>query len=416
MSPPRHLAAADATAAFYRGVPLFSRFSSLLEPALYARLPDDWLVGLTDVVDSTGLAGRGRYKAVNAAGAAAIAALGNAISSDCFPFTFGGDGACFAIGPELESRASAALSATAAWVAAELDMTLRTALVPVRDARVAGFDIAISRFAPSPNVTYAMFAGGGVTWSETQMKAGRYRLAPAAPEARPDLSGLSCHFDRIPARRGVMLSVVMVPVPGADPAAFRRAVEMVVDLPREEADEAGSPVPQEGPPLLPGLQTQAGGLDYGAFHAAPRFLPRPLARLWLAGRLFAGRQFFRLRRPLGPFDPRRYLAELVVNSDFRKFGDGLRMTLDCTPAFADRLEACLATVSDVASAGLHRQDAALITCIVPSVTQPGHMHFVDGADGGYAAAMRTIKAKDARAKAAAEAEAAAAAGGHAPGP
>ena len=31
-----------------------------------------------------------------------------------------------------------------------------------------------------------------------------------------------------------------------------------------------------------------------------------------------------------------YRRQLVENSDFRKFDDGLRMTLDCTPALADR--------------------------------------------------------------------------------
>ena len=42
--------------------------------------------------------------------------------------------------------------------------------------------------------------------------------------------------------------------------------------------------------------------------------------------------------------------------------------------------------------GLHRQDAALMTCFVPSATRRDHVHFVDGAMGGYAAAARAVKA------------------------
>jgi hypothetical protein len=96
---------------------------------------------------------------------------------------------------------------------------------------------------------------------------------------------------------------------------------------------------------------------------------------------------------VGGFDPGRYLRQLVENTDFRKFDDGLRMTLDCTPELADRIEACLAraVVDRIARYGTHRQDSALITCFVPSPVRSDHVHFVDGAMGGYAAAARLVK-------------------------
>ena len=36
--------------AFYAGVPVFRGFRSLMDPALYSALPDDWTVGIADVV------------------------------------------------------------------------------------------------------------------------------------------------------------------------------------------------------------------------------------------------------------------------------------------------------------------------------------------------------------------------------
>jgi hypothetical protein len=73
----------------------------------------------------------------------------------------------------------------------------------------------------------------------------------------------------------------------------------------------------------------------------------------------------------------------------------LRMTLDCTPALADRIEALLskAEADGVARAGTHRQTSALMTCYVPSPTRGDHIHFVDGAMGGYAAAARALKGR-----------------------
>jgi hypothetical protein len=116
-----------------------------------------------------------------------------------------------------------------------------------------------------------------------------------------------------------------------------------------------------------------------------------LAKL-AVGRLIAY-LIFGLGLPLAGFNPARYRRQLVENTDFRKFDDGLRMTLDCTPALADRLEALLdvAEKEGIARHGMHRQDAALMTCFVPSATRNDHIHFVDGAMGGYAMAARALK-------------------------
>ena len=43
--------------------------------------------------------------------------------------------------------------------------------------------------------------------------------------------------------------------------------------------------------------------------------------------------------------------------------------------------------------GLHRQDAAMMTCFAPSVMRSDHVHFIDGARGGYASAAAVLKAR-----------------------
>ena len=95
---------------------------------------------------------------------------------------------------------------------------------------------------------------------------------------------------------------------------------------------------------------------------------------------------------IGRFESGRYLRQLEENSDFRKFDDALRMTLDCPVAVADAIEARLrnAAAAGIVRYGLHRQDAAQITCFTPSASESNHMHFIDGARGGYAAAATAI--------------------------
>jgi hypothetical protein len=97
---------------------------------------------------------------------------------------------------------------------------------------------------------------------------------------------------------------------------------------------------------------------------------------------------------VGNFVPKRYLQQVVENSDFRKYDDGLRMILDCTPELADALTQRLAeaAANGVVRYGLHRQDAAMMTCFTPSVMRADHVHFIDGARGGYASAATALKA------------------------
>src|ERR1700687_1747764 len=103
---------------YYARLPMSDGSPSVMDPARYQPLPDDWVLGLTDVVSSTKAIEEGRYKAVNTAGASVIAAVSNALGGRKFPFVFGGDGASFAVSGEDQALARAALAATAGWARA----------------------------------------------------------------------------------------------------------------------------------------------------------------------------------------------------------------------------------------------------------------------------------------------------------
>ena len=59
--------------AFYSAMPVFRGFANLMDPSLYRPVPDGWLIGVADIVQSTKAIADNRYKAVNMAGAAVIA-------------------------------------------------------------------------------------------------------------------------------------------------------------------------------------------------------------------------------------------------------------------------------------------------------------------------------------------------------
>src|SRR5437764_4040520 len=256
-------------------------------------------------------------------------------------------------------------------------MSLRTAMVPVSAVRQAGRDVRIARFAPSPNVTYAMFSGGGLAWAEQEMKRGGFTVEAAPPGTRPDLTGLSCRFEKVPASRGTILSLLVLPAsPEADPD-FWHLVETLLAL-TAESREAGRPVAVRSlrvrwPPT--GLDLEA-----RARHRPGR--PLMLDRIEVAVRTLLSFLIFRFRIQVGRFSPAVYYGELVENSDFRKYDDALRMTLDCTEQLAEKIGALLADAGRRGTAryGLHPQSDALVTCITPTM-YGNHFHFIDRAAG-----------------------------------
>src|SRR6202035_968018 len=202
---------------------------------------------------------------------------------------------------------------------------------------------------------------------------------------QPDRTGLSCRFEEIPSVRGLILSVLVVPAKGADPAAFRKVIEDIIAL-VERSPDAGRPVPSGGPPL----KWPPAGVDYEArAHRGGSLLKR--RAFVLANTLFAY-LVMRFGISVGGFVPKTYVQQVVENSDFRKYDDGLRMILDCTPELERALSQRLAAATAIALYGLHRQYAAMMTCFTPSALRSDHVHFIDGARGGYASAATAMKA------------------------
>ncbi len=374
---------------FLSDLPIFAQFEDVADVARYRPLPDGWLLAMADVVSSGAAIADGKYKMVNMAGASVITAVLNALGHNNYPFVFGGDGAAIAVPPEGADVVRTALAAVARWIAEDLGLQMRVALVPVADIRAAGRDVRVARYQSGPDMTFAMFAGGGSAWAEAQMKHGAFAVDAGPPGAKPDLTGLSCRWNPIKARHGHIVSIIAVAGPQGAGDGFRKLVSDVVVI-ASEGGSTGNPLPDEGPTPVFHL----GGMEAEVRASSPPG-KRFMARVGVIVAVLLTVILHRTNLTLGGFNVRRYGRELVQNTDFRKFDDGLKMTIDIDAARLARLEALLerAAGQGICQFGLHQQTSALVTCIVPSLMGGDHMHFIDGAAGGYAQAAARMKAK-----------------------
>jgi len=369
---------------FFDTLPTFKEFSGVADERNYQPLPADWSLATADIVSSTKAIERGEYKAVNMAGVSVISAVLNTLGHGSVPFVFGGDGALLAIPPSAVAKTRQALAETQVWVKEDLGLDLRAAIVPMSDIRQHGHDVRVARFQASPHVAYAMFAGGGANWAEIQMKAGNYAVPAAPPKSRPDLTGLSCRWDPIAAKNGEIVSIIVTPLGEGRGAEFSKLVDDIIGIVSGEP-QAGLPVPRKFgfPPK---------GLNYEALASRRGSL---LARkLHILAESLAGWVVFNNNLKVGRFDAAVYKNDVAQNTDFRKFDDGLKLTVDIGPERVARLEERLkqAGQEGLCRYGLHRQNSALMTCFVPNPFVRNHFHFIDGAAGGYAMAATNMKA------------------------
>jgi hypothetical protein len=388
------MAATDASTGFYAALPAFSQFVRFTEFDAYSPLPDDWVLMCGDIRGSTEAIAQGRYKQVNMVGAAVITAVLNACKGTEIPFVFGGDGGLAAVPGALREPAADALRRLQRHSEKTFGLGLRAAAVPVARLRAEGRDVRVRKYSLGPCNNLAMFAGGGVERADAIMKSAGAGdpalLSPAEGAPAPDLDGLSCRWEPLVASRGQMIALMVQPLDGA----------------------AGADVLRETMAALSGI------LDGNIAGFAPatdrtlrfRWPPRGLA---LEARATAGRfgypgayayallsaalQFWGEWRGcrVGPYDAPRYREEMKAQTDFRKFDGVLRTVLDVTPEQANRIEAWLDGQHSAGRLvyGLHRDRSALMTCLVFSLDQGDHIHFIDAAGGGFAKAAEGFKAR-----------------------
>ncbi len=382
------------TDTFYAKLEAQSSFRAVTDADAYVPAPPDWHVAITDVRNSTAAIEAGNYRAVNLVGASSIIALLNLVPETDLPFAFGGDGAAVLIPPELVAPARRALRATQQMARSEFDLDLRLGLVPVRDVQAEGYALQVAKIDVSPHYQQALFAGGGLAHAEALVKddtTARYRIDAAPPDPEADYTGLECRWQDIPSPHGETVTLLVTATTGAgatDRAVYRDTIGQIERI-------FGSS--EHYRPLTPGtlkpsysprrLMAETKIRTSGDWWQRLRYGLEIWVRNFILTYLVANE-----KTTASGVRWDKYIETLVATSDFRKYDDTLRMVISGTPDQRATLEQYLSAQHEAGQLayGLHVTDRALVTCVVFE-RMGRQVHFVDGADGGYAEAARGLK-------------------------
>lgn len=387
--------APSADEQFYARLEPLEHFGDVTDLKNYAPAPDTWLVVVTDVRGSTRAIEAGRYRDVNALGVASIIGVKNALKDLEIPFVFGGDGATLLVPASRRTALEAALRGTGQLAREAFSLELRTSIVPVAELRAAGHVPGVARLRSGPHTVLAMFAGSAFAvaeaWVKDPIRGSRYQVA-AEGDSTVDFEGFECRWRPIAARRGSMtclLVLALAPGEAEQVEIYQHvlgALQAIVD-PHE-----ARPVTDAGLQLLPAT----GDFSVEASVRSQQNTGQAFERAERAARTqnMVGRVLTLLGVKAFGFDAKKYKHEVVENTDFRKFDATLRMVLDLTEHERAKLLALLEHERAAGRVvyGVHQASAALMTCLVRSY-DGDHLHFVDGADGGYALAAKQMKAQ-----------------------
>jgi hypothetical protein len=379
---------------FYADLPVLKNFADITHSENFCSIPNDWAVIITDIVDSTKAIESGRYKDINLLGACSIIVILNIVGDLEIPFVFGGDGASILIPPRFIQEAELALLAVQKMAADEFDLVLRIGIVPIA-AISSNYEIKIAKLRISENYDQAILRGGGISYATNLIKdkATNGFYSPKNQSSNPiaDFSGLECRWQDIPTRHEEILSlIVFVTAPSQSQVdnLYREVINQI--------DRIYGKGTECYPVVSANLQLAFGEKNLSSetrvFTASKNWLKRILY-LWKIRLInLLGDVLMSLNIKTGAFNWGDYKQIVSESTDFKKFDDVLRMVISGTTQqrkkIIDYLEKKFQEGRLVY--GFHISDRALMTCLV--FERDGRqVHFVDGADGGYALAAKKMK-------------------------
>lgn len=378
---------------FYQNLSYFTDFSDLTEKNFFSPVPEDWWVIICDIKGSTAAIKSGRYKEVNMVGAACITCVVNTLRTYDFPFVFGGDGATLLL-PSFEmAQVEKELQFLQGLSATGFGLELRVGKVKLKELYNKGAELSIGKYQLSAGNYLAQFRGSALTLAEDIIKKNLPggECLKALNENNPNLSGLSCRISPLKSKKGTVLTLLVRPQSQNSETASA-VIENVLKELYQTLDKnflSASPVDEERLKWALVPKTLGAELKFSNLFSRKTF-KQLLHRIL---EIIVVNIALNFNFKLGEFSPEKYKSELVTNSDFKKFDETLRMVLDCSNEQASKIRKMLNELyqSQLIFFGIHESTESLLTCIVQNASAGKHLHFVDGANGGYAMAALELK-------------------------
>ncbi len=379
---------AGANDLFYTRLPVnqISLSELLMEEHLFFKVPDNWHVLITDVKKSTIAVANGLHETVNLVATGSIVAVLNIAYKEniTVPFFFGGDGATFIVPPSILNAVTKALLLHQQSTERNFNIMLRVGHVPVSAIYADNHLLSISKLKTSTLFSIPVLLGDGLSYAEKIIKGEDYMLAPPTmAEEELDLSGMQCRWNKIkpPENYDEVVSLLVIAQDGIKQTeAFKKVIDQldkIYGVPEKRSPISTSRLKLKGTFKKIGteMRVRLGG-----------YKPLYLVKTWFTTLL--GTLYFRTKTG------KTYLSQLVDMSDTLVIDGRINTVISGTSKQREQLEIALNELEQTGliKYGLFVSKESVMSCYVRSMDDH-HIHFVDGAEGGYTNAAGVLKKK-----------------------
>lgn len=358
----------------------------MLQKELFQAVPSDWHVIVTDIKGSTNAVANGLHETVNLVATGSIVAVLNLAykANITVPFFFGGDGATFIVPESIFQPAMQALLTYSENTLENVGLALRAGAVSVADIYQEGHHLLISKIKISTTLTIPVLLGTGLSYAEKIIKEEDYLFYCEKDEdCVPDLDGMQCRWDKInpPKKDNEIVTLLIIAAEGIEQSEAFRKVFLVLDeiygVPRHR-----QPISVSKLKLNTSFSRLGSEMKAKIGHISIwKFINTWVTNLY-------GFIYFRTGKGL------RYLKRLVEMSDTLVIDGRINTVISGTEQQRLQLnkELDLLEKNGFILYGMHVSASAVMSCYVRDL-EDGHIHFVDGSEGGYTKAAGILKNK-----------------------
>lgn len=365
--------------------------TSVFQQRYFSNIPPRWSIIISDVKNSTAAVAEGRHNDVNLVAAGSlIAALNIAKERNVdIPFFFGGDGGTFLVPEEILNDVLLALAAHNLNSIKNFDLAMHIGHMRVGDVLSEDHFIKIAKLQLHEGFSKPVIIGDGLKYAEQYIKHSLHDEIPNAEDQPLNLNGLECRWDRIkpPEEEN---EIVCYLIEAVDPA---KQLEIYKDV-LEKIDAIYGDIVKRHPLSLNRLKL---------LFSFDKLRKEMLAKYgkWKINYLissflktFLGRSYFKYNWNINNLRGKEYLNQVIANSDTLII-DGRINTI-----ISGRMDKRLKFIDYLTGQeklgnlvfGHHISKESVMTCYIQN-RNAEHIHFVDGADGGYTEAAKELKKK-----------------------
>ncbi|MFT5359817.1 MAG: hypothetical protein ACI88L_000280 [Candidatus Paceibacteria bacterium] len=372
------------TKQFYRDLSSVKKpFKEVIQNSkFFTKIPDDWVVVVTDIKGSTRAFSKGKYEEVNIAAASSVIIginLAKKYKTE-IPFIYGGDGATILIPPEMLDHLLEDLATLRANTRKRFGLNLRVGAITVREIHENGYKLKIAKYAVTRNYQQAIFIDSGLYFAERVIKDNFSYQTHKTGNKRPlRLEGLQCRWNviRPPKNKEEVLCLIV------DANTSKNHQKLYSDILSQIDSIYGTfenrhPVKKEDISHTLSIQDlrRESLVKFGKFkfdHIVKRFLEATIERV---------------------FKNSKYHHLLALATDTLKVDGTLKTIIAGSINQRKELLEYLETKEslDLFQFGYYAAPSTTMTCFVEPKTDR-FVNFLDGTGGGYIQAAKMLKKK-----------------------